>query len=110
MKSLGLITVLSAALLAAPLACAQQADAPAAAPASQAGVRHAKKHSMDWTKPAAEAAPGGGPGKVWVNAGSKVYHCVGDKWYGRTKHGKYLDEDAAKAKGFHGPHGKGCTS
>ncbi len=54
-------------------------------------------------------APGGGPGMVWVNKTSKVYHCSGTKYYGTTKNGKYMSEADAKAEGDRADHGKACT-
>lgn len=58
------------------------------------------------TKPAARTsassanAPGTscGPGLVWVNTATKVFHRAGSRWYGKTKAGKCMTEaDAVKA-------------
>ncbi len=60
---------------------------------------------------AAASAPAaaGGAGKVWVNKGSKTYHCEGSKFYGKTKAGEYMTEADAKAKGMRGAKGKACA-
>jgi hypothetical protein len=45
----------------------------------------------------ATPAPGGGPGLVWVNTDSHIYHKEGSRFYGKTKQGKYVTEaDAIK--------------
>ena len=46
---------------------------------------------------------------VWVNTVSKTYHCAGTAYYGKTKAGKYVTEDTAKAEGDHADHGKLCS-
>ena len=70
-------------------------------------VRPAPAHP---TTTVATPAPGGGPGMVWVNTRSKVYHCQGDRYYGNTKQGSYMSEPAAKAAGDRPDHGKACSS
>jgi len=59
-------------------------------------------------QPAATQAPGAAPNKVWVNSTSNVYHCPGDRYYGKTKDGKYMTEPEAKAAGAHGVRNATC--
>lgn len=56
--------------------------------------------SQPSSKPAASPTSQGnpGPGMVWVNLNSGVYHYENSRYYGKTKNGKYMSEaDAVKA-------------
>ena len=46
------------------------------------------------------AQPPAGSGMVWVNLDTKIYHREGDRWYGKTKNGKYMSEQDAMNAGY----------
>ncbi len=75
--------------------------APAAAPAGQStasGSSSGSQAAGGTNK--SQSSPDSGSGKVWVNLDTKIYHREGDRWYGKTKNGKYMSEQDAIAAGY----------
>jgi DNA uptake protein ComE-like DNA-binding protein len=82
-----------------------RSTAPASTPASTSAVAPTAPSPAPATKSAkttgekvAQSPPA--KGMVWVNTDSKVYHYEGDRWYGKTKQGKYMTEADAIAAGY----------
>jgi hypothetical protein len=50
--------------------------------------------------PTAAVPQQGGNGQVWVNLDSKLYQYQGDRYYGKTKNGKYMSEQEAIQAGY----------
>jgi hypothetical protein len=83
---------------ATPNAAPAAKPTPAASTASTASsiASSAQAQASATTKP--PAPPANAAGVVWINTDTGVYHKQGTRWYGKTKHGKYmLEADAIKA-------------
>ena len=94
---------------AAPAPEMKSAPSMPSMPSAASNTSKASKASTPTDPSSMTAAPGGGAGKVWVNAASKVYHCESDQYYGKTKKGSYMTEAEATAAGNHADHKKVCT-
>ena len=77
-------------------------------PAQTTGNPPQNPPAASHSKAPLQEAPGAGPDKVWVNTNSSVYHCPGDRYYGKTAHGRYMTEAAARSAGAKGVGGKTC--
>jgi competence protein ComEA len=66
--------------------------------ASSSSSERATKSTKSAGTDVAQAPPR--KGMVWVNTDSRIYHYEGDRWYGKTKEGKYMTEADAKAAGY----------
>ena len=94
---------LIAALAFAAFATVTFAQTPATTTTQTTTTKTTKEKKVVAATPAPtaqEIANAKDKGLVWVNTSSKAYHYKEGKYYGKTKHGKFMTEDDAKAAGY----------
>jgi hypothetical protein len=82
-------------------------------PATTTPATNSKSTKTTTTSNTPAAVPFQAPpakGMVWVNLSTKVYHYEGDRYYGRTKNGKYMTEADAIKAGYHASKSKTSSS
>jgi hypothetical protein len=85
---------------AAP-APAAGATAPTAPPPAKSSSPSAAKATESAKSSPTQAQVPPEKGMVWVNTKSGVFHYEGDRWYGKTKEGKFMTEADAVKGGYH---------
>lgn len=83
-------------------------SAPAAEPAPASSASSSSSSAAATTSKARSGAeestapfrPAPRKGMVWVNTETKVDHFEGDRWYGKTREGKYMSEQEAINAGY----------
>lgn len=48
--------------------------------------------------------------RVWVNGNTRVYHCPGNQYYGKTRNGEFMEEAQARGYGNRAYTGTGCAN
>jgi len=96
-KKLSLALLLTSSLTVGAFpGSALKAQSQPASPAKQPTTAPAASPSS--AKPLTPSPAPNGAVTVWVNTDTGAYHKQGTRWYGKTKHGKYmLEADAVKA-------------
>ena len=86
---------------AASAAPAPGATAPAAPPPAKSSSPSAGKATESAKSSPTQSQVPPEKGMVWVNTKSGVFHYEGDRWYGKTKEGKFMTEADAVKAGYH---------
>ena len=87
---------------------------PAAPPPVASSTDTAVARSSDAPQPVtsapapAQAQSSADSVKVWVNMSTKIYHCPGSEWYGKTQSGKFMTQAEAIAMGARAAYYKPC--
>ena len=48
--------------------------------------------------------------RVWVNQSTKVYHCPGSEYYGKTQNGEFMEEAQARGYGNRAVGSRACAN
>ena len=87
------------------------------APKSKQGATKSTQPAPKSVRGSAKAAeasknapqPKGLQTRVWVNRDTKVYHCPGSIYYGKTRNGEFMEEAQARGFGNRAVQAQGCN-